>query len=141
MVQQIAPIVLRIPTAANPATVRAALTVPQRVAAWFTTASPLGAVGAPNTPDCGNRSVVDGDPRELVPGHRLADSWHWVGAPASVTTLVTWAMVPTTDGRSAVALRHAGWAEAGPGEADRDDDRGTWHEYLDGLRKLLSEGA
>ena len=59
----------------------------------------------------------------------------------SMTTQVTWEVEPATDGRSAVVLRHAGWAEAGLGETDRDDHRGAWQEYLDGLLELLSGGA
>ena len=128
------------PTAADPATLWAALTVPERVAAWFATASPLGAVGAPYTLDFGDGSIVDGELRELVRGHRFAHSWHWL-APASETTQVTWEVEPTADGRSAVVLRHAGWAEAGLGETDRDDHRGAWQEYVDGLLELLSGEA
>ena len=99
------PIVLRMPTAADPATLWAALTVPDHAAAWF------------------------------------AHSRHWQGAPASETTQVAWEVGPTVDGRSAVVLRHAGWAEAGPGETDRDDHRGAWQEYVDGLLELLSGEA
>jgi uncharacterized protein YndB with AHSA1/START domain len=85
---------------------------------------------------------VDGELREIVPGHRFAHSWHWQGAPASETTQVTWEVEPTADGRSAVVvLRHAGWAEAGLAETDRDDNRDVWQEYLDGLRELLSGEA
>ena len=105
MAEPILPIVLRMPTAADPATLWAALTVPERIAAWF------------------------------------AHGWHWLGAPASETTQVTWAVEPTADGRSAVVLRHAGWAEAGLGETDRDDHRGAWQEYVDGLLELLSGEA
>lgn len=141
MAEPILPIVLRMPTAADPATLWAALTVPERVAAWFATASPLGAVGAPYTLDFGDGSIVDGELRELVRGHRFAHSWHWLGAPASETTQVTWEVEPTADGRSAVVLGHAGWAEAGLGERDRDDHRGAWQEYVDGLLELLSGGA
>jgi len=94
------------PTAADPATLWAALTVPERVR-----------------------------------GHRFAHSWHWLGAPASETTQVTWEVEPTADGRSAVVLGHAGWAEAGLGESDRDDHRGAWQEHLGGLLELLSGGA
>ena len=141
MPRSIAPIVLRMPTAADPVTLWAALTVPERVAAWFTIASPLGAVGAPYTLDFGDGSIVDGELREIVAGHRFAHSWHWQGAPASETTQVTWAVEPTPDGRSAVVLRHAGWTEAGLAETDRDDHRASWQEYLDALRQLLSGGA
>jgi uncharacterized protein YndB with AHSA1/START domain len=129
------------PTAADPATVWAALTVPERIAAWFATASPLGLVGAPYTLDFGDGSIVDGELRELVQGHRFAHSWHWQGAPASETTQVTWEVESTADGRSAVVRRHAGWAEAGLGESDRDDHRSAWQEYLDGLLSLLSGEA
>ena len=59
----------------------------------------------------------------------------------SMTTQVTWEVEPATDGRSAVVLRHAGWAEAGLGETDRDDHREAWQEYLDGLLELLSGEA
>jgi len=139
--QPIAPIILRLPTAADPATLWAALTVPERIASWFTTASPLGAVGAPYRLDFGDGSMVDGELLELEPGRRFAHTWHWLGAPASETTQVTWEVEPTPDGRSAVVLRHAGWAEAGLGDAARDDHRDAWREYLEGLRELLSGGA
>jgi len=141
MAQPIASIVLRMPTAADPATLWAALTVPERVAAWFTTASPLGTVGAPYTLDFGDGSVVDGELRELVPGHRFAHSWHWQGAPAAETTQVTWEVERTADGRTVAVLTHAGWAEAGLDESDRDDHRDSWEDYLDGLRELLSGGV
>src|SRR5450759_5133756 len=59
----------------------------------------------------------------------------------SMTTQVTWEVEPATDGRSAVVLRHAGWAEAGLGGTDRDDHRGAWQEYVDGLLELLSGEA
>ena len=77
MAQSIAPIVLRMPTTADPVALWAALSVPERVAAWFTTASPLGAVGTPYTLAFGDGSVMDGELREIVPGHRFAHSWHW----------------------------------------------------------------
>ena len=141
MAEPIAPIVLRLPINADPATLWAALTVPERVIAWFATASPLGAVGAPYTLDFGDGSVVDGELRELVPGQRFAYSWHWRGAPAAETTHVTWEVEPTADGGSAVIVRHAGWAEAGLGESARDDHRDAWQEYLEALRELLSGGA
>jgi uncharacterized protein YndB with AHSA1/START domain len=141
MAETIAPIILRLPTAADPATLWAALTVPERVAAWFTSASPLGAVGAPYTLDFGDGSIVDGELRELVREQRFAHSWHWLGAPASETTQVTWEVEPTADGRAAVVLRHEGWAEAGLGESARDDHRSAWQEYLDGLVVLLAGEA
>jgi uncharacterized protein YndB with AHSA1/START domain len=141
MAEPIVPILLRLPTGADPSTLWAALTVPERVAAWFATPSPLGAVGAPYTLDFGDGSVVDRVLRELVPGRRFAHSWHWRGAPTPETTQVTWDVEPTPDGRSTVVLRHAGWEEAGLGETDRDDHRGAWQEYLNGLLDLLSGGA
>lgn len=141
MAEPIAPILLRLPTAAPPATLWAALTVPERVAAWFTTASALGGVGSPYTLDFGDGSIVDGVLREVVPGERFAYTWHWLGAPASETTLVTWEVEPTADGQSAVILRHAGWAEAGLDEAARDDHRSSWQEYVFGLLDLLSGEA
>jgi uncharacterized protein YndB with AHSA1/START domain len=141
MAEPIAPIVLRMPTAAHPATLWAALPVPGRAAAWFATASPLGAVGAPYTLDFGDGSVVDGELRELVRGRRFAHGWHWLGAPASETTQVTWEVEPTADGWSAVVLAHAGWAEAGLTESDREDHRSAWQEHLDGLLDRLSGGA
>ena len=68
MAEPIAPIVLRLPTAADPATLWTALTVPERVADWFTTARSLGAVGAPYTLDFGDGSAVDGELREPLSG-------------------------------------------------------------------------
>ncbi len=68
MAEPIAPIDLRPPTAADPATLWTALTVPERVAAWFTMASPLRAVGAPHALDVGDGSVVDGKLRDLLAG-------------------------------------------------------------------------
>jgi len=141
MAQPVAPIVVRVPISADPTTFWATLTVPGRVAAWWTTASPLGAVGAPYTLDFDDGSVVDGALRELVRGTRFAHSWRWRGAPAAETTQVKWEVEPTADGRSAVVLRHAGAAEAGFGERDRDDHQDAWQEYLHGLRALLSGGA
>jgi uncharacterized protein YndB with AHSA1/START domain len=138
MAEPIAPIVLRLSTVADPATLWTALTDPERVAAWFTSASPLGAVGEPYTLDFGDGSVVDGKLRELVPGRRFGYTWHWQGAPVSETTQVTWEVEPAAEGRSAtIVLHHAGWSEAGFDETDRDDHRDAWQGYLDALEELL----
>jgi uncharacterized protein YndB with AHSA1/START domain len=81
------------PTAADSATLWAALTVPERVAAWFATASPLGAVGALYTLDFGDGSIVDGELRELVRGHRFA--YRLEGGPGSRGAASRWPCGPT----------------------------------------------
>ena len=141
MFEPIAPILIRLPTAADPATLWSALTVPARVAAWFAIASPLGDIGTPYTLEFGDGSLVDGILRELVPGLRFGYSWHWHGVPAAETTWVRWDVEPTGDGRSAVILHHDGWAEAGLTTTDREDHRSAWQEYLDGLLEMLAGEA
>ncbi len=134
----IAPIDLSVELPVDPATAWRAITDPDRVVEWFTLASPLGSVGSLYRLDFGDGSIVSGVVTELEPGRRFAHRWHWDGAAAEETTLVTWTVTPTAGGAT-VGLRHTGWAEAGLDEQIRDDHEGYWAGYLEDLRELLSD--
>jgi uncharacterized protein YndB with AHSA1/START domain len=133
----IRPIDLEVQLPVDPAAAWRAVTDPDRVIEWFTSASPVGPVGSVHRLDFGDGSVVSGVITELVPGHGFAHRWHWDGADDAETTLVTWTITPSAGG-STMRLVHDGWAEAGLDEAARDDHEGYWAGYLEDLRDLLS---
>jgi len=134
------PILLEITTRASPAETWAALTEPDRIAAWFTDASPLGDVGSAYRLDFGDGSVVEGVVTELEPGHRFAHTWAWADADDDVlpgpSTMVSWSVEPAPRG-ARVTLTHGGWTEAGLDEVVRDDHEGYWVGYLDDLAAIL----
>lgn len=131
------PIVLEIETAASPAEAWAALTVPERIAEWFTDASPLGSVGTAYRLDFGDGSVVEGVVTELEPGRRFTHTWAWADAEPGQGTVVAWSIEPLASGGSRVKLVHDGWAEAGLDESTRDDHEGYWVGYLEDLAAVL----
>ena len=134
----IPPIDLAIDTPADPGTAWLALTEPERIALWFTDASPLGDEGAAYRLDFGDGSVVAGVIVQLEPGHRFAHTWTWESA-ADQTTRVAWSVEGLPDGGSRIRLVHDGWDEAGAGIAERDDHESYWSGYLDDLRDLLEQ--
>lgn len=134
------PIDLAIETAADPATAWHALTDPEVVAAWFTSATPLGEAGSTYRLDFGDGSVVLGLVLEVEPGHRFVHGWVWDGAEPGDETVVTWSVEALPGGGARVRLVHDGWDEAGAGRAARDAHEGYWTGYLEDLRVLL-EGA
>jgi uncharacterized protein YndB with AHSA1/START domain len=93
------PIVLELESAASPAEAWAALTIPERIAEWFTNASPLGEVGTAYRLDFGDGSVVDGVVTELEAGRRFAHTWAWTDAEPEQETLVSWTVEALPDGR------------------------------------------
>ncbi len=66
MAEPLAPIMLTIETPASPADAWAALTEPERIAEWFTDASPLAAVGEPYRLE-GERQTRDDAERQRRP--------------------------------------------------------------------------
>lgn len=132
------PIVLTLETPATPAEAWAALTEPERIAEWFTTASKLGGVGDPYRLDFGDGTVVEGVVTLVDTGRQFAHTWVWAGVEPTQQTLVTWSVEPANEG-TRVTLTHDGWAEAGLDEAARNDHESYWGGYLDDLTHILSE--
>jgi len=137
MATTLPPIVLEIETAAQPAEAWAAVTVPERIAEWFTDASPLGSVGTAYRLDFGDGSVVEGVVTELEPGRRFAHTWAWADAEPGQETVVSWSVEPLADGGSRITLVHEGWSEAGLDASARDDHEGYWIGYLEDLEAVL----
>lgn len=138
MAEPLPPIVLTVDTAASPGDVWAALTEPDRVAEWFTDASPLGAVGDAYRLDFGDGSVVEGVLTVVEPRQRFAHTWAWMDADPSPETLVMWSIEAIEAGGSRITLIHDGWAEAGVDEALRHDHEAYWSGYLDDLEAILA---
>jgi len=134
----IPPIDIAIETRADPGVAWAAITRPDRIALWFTDASPLGPVGSAYRLDFGDGSVVTGEVLALEPGHRFSHGWAWVGAGPGDATVVTWSVEPLPAGGSRIRLEHAGWSEP-DGEVARDEHEAYWRGYLDDLRDILEE--
>lgn len=131
------PIDLAIETTADAAEAWSAVTLPERIALWFTDATPLGDVGAPYRLDFGEGSVVAGAVVALEPGTRFAYTWAWEDAEPGEATTVAWTIEPLPGGGSRIRLVHAGW---GPGdEIARDEHEAYWTGYLDDLRDILAE--
>ena len=135
------PIVLAIETRATPADAWAALTEPERIAEWFTQATPLGQVGAPYQLDFGDGSMVEGVVRLVEPGRRFAHSWVWADVEPRQETLVSWSVEPLPKGGARITLVHDGWAEAGVDDAARDDHEAYWSSYLDDLAAVLGDAG
>jgi uncharacterized protein YndB with AHSA1/START domain len=131
------PIVLEFETVASPAEAWAAVTVPERIAEWFTDATPLGPVGAAYRLDFGDGSEVDGVVMELEPGRRFAHTWAWTDAESGRGTVVSWTVQPLEDGGSRITLVHDGWSEAGIDGSARDDHEAYWNGYLEDLAAIL----
>lgn len=140
-VTPVPPIRLMLRTSVAPEVAWSYLTDPERVAEWFTAASPVGEVGEPYVLDFGEGSVVHGAIVEVEPGRRFAHRWAWLDAEPRQETLVTWLIRPLEAGGSEIELLHEGWDEAGADEAIRDDHEAYWSGYLDDLRDLLEEAA
>lgn len=140
MASTLPPIVLEVETPAPPADVWTAITLPERIAEWFTDASPLGAVGSAYRLDFGDGSVVDGVVTELELGRRFAYTWAWADAEPGQRTRVSWSVGPLDTGGSRITLVHDGWSEAGLDASARDEHEGYWLGYLEDLAAVL-EGA
>ena len=134
----IAPIDRSIRTAADPETAWRTITEPERIALWFTDASPLGDVGSEYRLDFGDGSIVSGTVIGLEPGRRFVHTWAWEGGEPGEVTRVEWSVTPEPDGGSTVRIVHDGWAAAG-GETARDDHDAYWADYLDDLGDVLGE--
>ena len=131
------PIVVEIETPAPPAEAWAAITVPERIAEWFTDASPLGAVGTAYRLDFGDGSAVEGVVTELDPGRHFAHTWTWADAAPGQQTVVSWSVDPLDTGGSRITLVHDGWSGAGLDSSARDDHEGYWLGYLEDLAAVL----
>jgi uncharacterized protein YndB with AHSA1/START domain len=138
--ETITPIRLVIRTPAAPDVAWSYVTDPDRVAEWFTAASPVGAVGDPYVLDFGEGSVVEGEIVELEPGTRFAHRWAWLDAEPRQETQVTWQLRPI-DGGTEIELVHDGWEAAGADATIRDDHEAYWSGYLDDLRDLLEDAG
>lgn len=114
---------------------------PERVAEWFTAASPVGSVGQTYRLDFGEGSVVEGAIVELEPGRRFAHGWTWIDAEPRQETLVRWTVTPLEPEGTEIELIHEGWTEAGADSAQRDDHEAYWSGYLDDLLDLLEEAS
>jgi len=141
VIETLPPIILEIETPATADEAWAALTDPDRVAEWFTEATPVGDVGDRYRLDFGEGSAVEGVIRALEPGRRFAHTWSWVDAVPRHETLVTWTVEALPDGGGRVTLVHDGWAEAGADAVIRDDHEAYWSGYLDDLADLLAGRA
>jgi uncharacterized protein YndB with AHSA1/START domain len=132
-----APIELSIDTPANAELAWEVITDPERVAEWFTDASPLGKPGEPYRLDFGD-SVVIGKVARVDPGRSFAYSWSWEGSEDGTETLVTWSVEPLAAGGSRIKLVHDGWPETTQDDTARADHLGYWEAYLEDLAALLA---
>jgi uncharacterized protein YndB with AHSA1/START domain len=143
------------------------VTDPAQIAAWFTDASPLGAVGDPYRLDFGDGSLVEGVVRELDPGRSFAYTWAWSSAEGRAdagavgraggagagdgaggsggaggrpgATLVRWIVEPLPWGGSRITLVHEAWDEAGLDAGARDEHAAYWDDYLKALAEYLAD--
>ncbi|HKG19923.1 MAG TPA: SRPBCC domain-containing protein [Candidatus Limnocylindrales bacterium] len=131
------PIQLSIETPADPEVAWEALTEPDRVAEWFTDASPVGRAGEEYRLDFGD-SVVEGSIVEVELGRRFSHTWRWDGAEEDDETLVTWTVEPLPKGGSRISLEHSGWPATTSDDTSREDHQGYWQAYLEDLAALLA---
>jgi uncharacterized protein YndB with AHSA1/START domain len=131
------PIKLSVETPAEPDLAWQAITDPDRIAEWFTDATPLGAPGAEYRLDFGD-SAVAGVVVEVESGRRFSYTWAWEAADGDEETLVTWTVDPLASGGSRILLEHSGWPATTPDDTARDDHLGYWEAYLEDLAALLA---
>ncbi len=141
MISPIDAIRLRAETEASPATLWAWLTEPEKLATWFSAATPLGAPGDPYVLDFGDGSAVEGTVRAVDARHSFSHTWRWRDDPDTSATLVSWTVETLPDERAAVVLVHDGWTEAGHPAAVRDEHATYWRGYLGALVDLLADTA
>jgi uncharacterized protein YndB with AHSA1/START domain len=113
------------------------LTDPDRVAEWFTDASPVGAPGDEYRLDFGD-SAVAGAIVTLDPGRSFSHTWLWEGSEPEEETLVTWTVEALGHGGSRVLLEHGGWPARTADDTSREDHLGYWQSYLEDLAALLA---
>jgi uncharacterized protein YndB with AHSA1/START domain len=131
------PIHLTIETPADAELAWETITDPDRIAEWFTDASPLGRIGDPYRLDFGD-SAVDGSIVSVEPGLSFAYTWAWEGTEEGTDTLVTWTVEPVAGRGSRISLDHGGWPETTSDDTARDDHLGYWEAYLEDLAALLA---
>jgi len=131
------PIVLSIETPADRDVAWEALTDPDRVAEWFTDASPVGRAGDDYRLDFGD-SAVQGSIVEVDRGRRFSHTWRWEASEPEDETLVTWTVEALPKGGSRISLEHAGWPTTTPDDTSREDHQGYWRAYLEDLGALLA---
>jgi uncharacterized protein YndB with AHSA1/START domain len=131
------PIELTIETPADADVAWEAITDPDRVAEWFTDASPLGKPGDPYRLDFGD-SVVEGSVVSVEPGRSFSHTWAWDGGEDDPETLVSWLVEPVAGGGSRITLEHGRWPATTADDTTRDDHLGYWEAYLEDLAALLA---
>ena len=131
------PILLTVETPADAELAWEAITDPDRIAEWFTDASPLGQPGDHYRLDFGD-SIVEGVVIDVQPGARFAHTWSWEGSDPAEQTLVSWTVEPLASGGSRISLEHSGWPATTSDDTGRDDHLGYWEAYLDDLAALLA---
>lgn len=132
------PIQLTVETPADTDLAWETITDPDRIAEWFTDASPLGRPGDPYRLDFGD-SAVDGAVVSVDPGRGFAYTWTWEGSEeGAAETLVSWTVQPLPGGGSTITLEHGGWPETTSDDTARDDHLGYWEAYLEDLAALLA---
>ena len=134
MTDPLEPIRLSIETPADAETAWLAITDPDRIAEWFTDASPLGGVGDAYRLDFGD-SAVDGRILAVETGRGFSHTWSWDGGDDTEPTVVSWTVEPLPGG-SRIVLEHGGWADGD--DALRGDHLGYWESYLEDLAALLA---
>ena len=132
-----APIQLVVETPADAELAWETITDPDRIAEWFTDATPLGRPGDPYRLDFGD-SAVEGSVVSVYPGRGFAYTWSWEGSEEGADTLVSWTVEGLSSGGSRVTLDHGGWPETTPDDTARADHLGYWEAYLEDLAALLS---
>src|SRR5688572_7743540 len=114
------PIQLTVETPADTDLAWETITDPDRIAEWFTDASPLGRPGEPYRLDFGDSSV-EGAVVSVDPGRGFAYTWAWEGNEEGAETLVSWTVQPLPGGGSRITLEHGGWPETTSDDTARDD--------------------
>jgi uncharacterized protein YndB with AHSA1/START domain len=131
------PIQLTVETPADADLAWETITDPDRIAEWFTDATPLGRPGDPYRLDFGDSSV-EGAVVSVNPGRGFAYTWAWEGSEDGAETVVSWSVLPLPAGGSAITLEHGGWPETTSDDTTRDDHLGYWEAYLEDLAALLA---
>jgi len=77
--------------------------------------------------------INEGRVLEIIPGKKLAHTWHWTELPDFPETTVTWELEPFGDNMTRLTLTHVGFTGKEKGPASMEEHIKGWSFFLNEL--------
>jgi uncharacterized protein YndB with AHSA1/START domain len=113
----------------------AAISIPERIGAWFCEMTFEAAPGAPIDQTFHHAGGIKGSGKVLRFEPPRLFEWQWNGGPDEADSVVTWRLEPDGDDATRIFLTHRT-----PDRAKARDYGHGWHVHLDGLVEALNGG-